>query len=189
MALGLRDAPGEPGDAEIVRRVRGGDRDAYRHLVRRYQDSLYRYALAMTSQQDVAADVVQAAFVRAYTQLARCRDPERFGAWLFRIVVNGCKDHLKSRRRRDVSLDAEQAPVVEAADDPGADLERAELRRTLDGALARLNVQMRQAFVMKHVHGKSYEEIAEVLNVSVPALKMRVHRAREALKEALEEAL
>ena len=189
MGLAAEQAPWEPGDAEIVRRVREGEGDAYRHLVRRYQDSLYRYARAMTSQEDVAADVVQGAFVKAYTQLDRCRDPERFGAWLFRIVVNGCKDHLKSRRRRDVSLDAEQAPVLASSDDPLSNLERTELGRTLEGALGRLNPQMRQAFVLKHVAGKSYEEIAEVLNVSVPALKMRVHRAREALKEALEEAL
>ena len=188
MEWGVGVPPGEPQDAEIVRRVRGGDADAFRYVVRRYQDPLYRYALAMTSQGDVAADLVQAALVKAYAQIGRC-DPDRFGGWLFRIVVNGCKDHLKSRRRRDVSLDAEQAPVVAGREDPAADLERAELRRSLEGALAQLNPQMRQAFVLKHVHGRSYEEIAEVLNVSVPALKMRVHRARETLKEALEEAL
>ena len=181
--------PDEPQDAEVVRRVLGGDREAFRMLVRRYQDPLYRYALSMTSQDDVAADVVQAALVKAYTQMARCRDPERFGAWVFRIVANACKDHLKSRRRRDVSLDDDGAVVPVASGDPSAELERSELRRELNDALAQLNEPMRQAFVLKHVEGRSYEEIADMLNVSVPALKMRVHRAREALRETLEEVL
>jgi RNA polymerase sigma-70 factor, ECF subfamily len=189
MAIEPNLAPGEPSDAEVVGRVRGGDREAYRTLVRRYQDALYRYAFGMTGQQDVAADLTQAALVKAYTQIDRCRDPERFGAWVYRIVVNACKDHLKSRRRRDVSLDGEQSVAVISSEDPIADLERSELRRLLDGALARLTEPLRQAFVMKHVEGRSYEEIAELMDVSVPALKMRVMRAREAMKEALEEVL
>ena len=179
----------EPRDEEIVRLVLGGDREAFRVLVRRYQDGLYRYALSMTSQEDVAADVVQASLVKAYAQMARCREPERFGAWVYRIVANGCKDHLKSRRRRDVRLDDAGAAIPAGSANPASDLERAELRRELNGALAQLNEPMRQAFVLKHVEGRSYEEIAEILDVSVPALKMRVHRAREALRQTLEEVL
>jgi RNA polymerase sigma-70 factor (ECF subfamily) len=181
--------PGDASDAHIVAAVRRGDREAFRILVVRYQDVLYRYALRMTGQADVAADLAQAAFVKAYGNLSRCRDPERFGAWLFRILVNGCKDYLKSHRRRDASLD--HRPVASAAseNDPAAEVERSELRTLLDEALARLPEPQRQAFVLKHVEGLSYEEIAELLGVSIPALKMRVHRAREALRAVLEEVL
>jgi RNA polymerase sigma-70 factor (ECF subfamily) len=173
-------------DREIVARVRAGEQEAYRLLVRRYQDMLFRHALRMTSEHDVAADLVQASFVKAYTNLAHCRDPERFGAWLYRILANACKDHLKSKRRRDVSLE-DQTNLADAAVSPAAALERSELRGVLNAAIAKLPESLREAFVLKHVEGRSYEEIAEMLDTSVPALKMRVHRAREALKDALEQ--
>ena len=173
-------------DREIVARVRAGDREAYRALVRRYQDMLFRHALRMTNEHDVAADLVQASFVKAYTNLANCRDPERFGAWLYRILANACKDHLKSKRRRDVSLE-DQTNLADATVSPAAALERSEIRTVLNNAIAKLPDSLREAFILKHVEGRSYEEIAELLDTSVPALKMRVHRAREALKDALEQ--
>jgi RNA polymerase sigma-70 factor (ECF subfamily) len=173
-------------DRDVVARVRGGDREAFRLLVRRYQDMLFRHALRMTSEHDVATDLVQASFVKAYTNIAHCRDPDRFGAWLYRILANACKDHLKSKRRRDVSLE-DQTNLADASVTPATALERSELRAVLNGAIAKLPESLREAFVLKHVEGRSYEEIAELLDTSVPALKMRVHRAREALKDALEQ--
>lgn len=181
--------PEEWTDAEVVARVLGGDRDAYRVLVRRYQDGLYRYALRMTRQPDTAADLAQVALIKGYTQIRRCHTPERFGSWLFRILVNGCKDHLKSRRRRDSSLERDTVALPRSTTNPAADLERSELRSLLEEALATLPEAQREAFVLKHVEGRSYEEIADMLGTSVPALKMRVHRAREAVKAILEELL
>lgn len=185
----MQDHSTEPSDGAIVARVRAGDRDAYRILVRRYQDGLYRHALRMTSHADTAADLVQGALVKAYTHIHRCRDPERFGAWLFRILANRCKDHLKSRRRKDVSLEADHVPPARSTEDPELDTERLELRTLLQAAIERLPDIQREAFLLKHVEGRSYEEISEMLDVSVPALKMRVLRAREALKAELEEVL
>lgn len=176
----------EPTDREVVERVLNGDREVYRVLVRRYQDMLYRHALRMTGERDVAADLVQSSMVKAYSSIAFCRDRDRFGAWLYRILANACKDHLKSRRRRDVSLDDDTVHPI-ASSNPQADVERAETRAQLQGAMARLPDTMREAFVLKHVEGLPYEEIAEMMNTSVPALKMRVHRARELLKQYLTE--
>lgn len=173
-----------PMDGEIVSRVLSGDRDSFRLLVRRHQDMLFAHALRMTGQGDVAADLVQTAFIKAYNSLDRCRDPDKFGGWAFRIVANQCKDYLKNVRRRNVDLDSVE-PVA-AEEDPSEDLERSELRRRLDAALGTLPAEQREAFVMKHEEGRSYEEMAELLAVSVGALKMRVHRAREALVERLE---
>ena len=177
----------EASDAAIVDRVRGGDREAYRLLVRRYQHGLYRKALRETGDPDTAADLVQSAFVRAYENLWRCRDPDRFAAWLYRILVNATRDHLKSARRRDVSIDAEadRLPLA-AASDPLRDVSLSDLRERLDHALHSLGDVLREAFVLKHVDGRSYEEMTELLGASVPALKMRVHRARELLRAALE---
>ena len=173
-----------PGDGEVVARVLDGDRDAFRILVRRHQDTLYAHAVRMVGRSDVAADLVQASLVKAYTSLDRCRNPDKFGAWAYRIVANRCKDYLKNVRRKDVAL--EDAPPTVGSLDPEDDLERSELRRRLDGALARLPEDQREAFVMKHEEGRSYNEMAELLDLSVGALKMRVHRARETLQELLE---
>lgn len=174
-----------PGDGEVVARVLAGDHDAYRILVRRHQDMLFGHAVRMTGRGDVAADLVQESLIKAFTSLDRCRNPDKFGAWAFRIVANRCKDYLKNVRRKDVGLDA-IGPVA-GPRDPEQDLERGELRHRLDGALDRLPPDQRQAFVLKHEEGRSYDEMAELLDASVGALKMRVHRARETLMELLED--
>jgi RNA polymerase sigma-70 factor (ECF subfamily) len=177
-----RDA--ETPDAELVARVLGGERDAYAELVRRHQERLYRHALGMVASPDAAADLVQDSFIKGFTSLQRCRDPDRFGAWLFRILRNRCLDHLKNRRQHTVPLEEETA-LAEDRDDPDSLLEQAELRRAVGGALAALPEAQREAFLLKHVEGRSYEEMAELLGASVSALKMRVMRAREALRALL----
>lgn len=145
----------------------------------------FAHAVRMTGRGDVAADLVQASLIRAYTSLDRCRNPDKFGAWAFRIVSNQCKDYLKNVRRQNVDLDAVEP--VPGEWDPEEDLERSELRGRLDAALAAIPPEQREAFVMKHEEGRSYEEMSELLDVSVGALKMRVHRAREALMELLDQ--
>jgi RNA polymerase sigma-70 factor, ECF subfamily len=184
-----RDAGSEATDAEIVGRVKRGERDAYRLLVVRYQDLLYRYALSLTGEADVAADMVQATLVRGYEQLGRLRDDASFGGWIYRMCGNRCRDHLKSARRRDVPLELTPAEALQSADRTDAALAESELRRALDAALAGLSEEHREAFLLKHVEERSYEEMSALLGASVPALKMRVHRARESLKNALEEVL
>ena len=108
------------------------------------------------------------------------------GAWLFRIVANLCKDHVRSPRRMDIPL-TPLAAVLPGADDPAADAEDAEVRTRIWSALDALTPEQKEAFVLKHVEGRSYEEIAAVMDLSVSSLKMRVHRAREALRGLLEE--
>ena len=175
----------DPSDGEVVARVLDGDRDAFRILVRRHEDMLYGHAVRMTGQPDVAADLVQSSLVKAYTSLDRCRNPDKFGAWAYRIVANKCKDYHKNVRRQNVTLD-DAAPVAGSLD-PDADLERTELRSRLDRALAALPADQREAFVLKHEEGRSYDEMAELVGMSVGAMKMRVHRARETLQQLLEE--
>jgi RNA polymerase sigma-70 factor (ECF subfamily) len=109
----------------------------------------------------------------------------RFDAWLFRILANGCKDWLKNIRRTHVSYEEDDQPSHYTT--PDEDLDRSQLRDDLDTALQTLPATLREAFVMKHVEGRSYEEMAELLKTTVGALKMRVHRAREALQAMLEE--
>ena len=170
-------------DQDIIGRVIAGDRDAFATLINRYSDPLYRHALGMTGSPDVAEDILQTSFIKAYHHLGEVRG--RFDAWLFRIVANGCKDWLKNIRRTHLSYDEDDQPSN--FNTPDEDLDRTELRQDLDSALAELAPSLREAFVMKHVEGRSYEEMADLLGTTVGALKMRVHRAREALQALLEE--
>jgi RNA polymerase sigma-70 factor (ECF subfamily) len=104
--------------------------------------------------------------------------------------VNGAKDYLKSRRRADVSLDDPDTPRLQitAPSNPERELERMDARVRIERALIELPEAMREAFLLKHVEGRAYEDIADLLGVSVPALKMRVHRARTILKDLMERA-
>lgn len=170
-------------DQDVIARVLSGDRDAFAVLIHRYSDPLYRHALGMTGSPDVAEDILQTSFIKAYNHLAEVRG--RFDAWLFRIVANGCKDWLKNIRRTHVSYEEDDQPSSYAT--PDEDLDRTELRMDLDEALAKLAPSLREAFIMKHVEGRSYEEMADLLGTTVGALKMRVHRARESLQALLQE--
>ncbi len=170
-------------DQELINRILAGESELFALLIRRYSDPLYRHALGMTGSPDVAEDILQSSFIKAFNHLAEVRG--RFDAWLFRIVANGCKDWLKNIRRTHLSYDEDDQPSSYAT--PDEDLDRSELRTDLDQALAHLAPSLREAFVMKHVEGRSYEEMAELLHTTVGALKMRVHRAREALQALLED--
>ncbi|NNM33643.1 MAG: RNA polymerase sigma factor [Gemmatimonadetes bacterium] len=171
-------------DARVVEAVLAGRSELYRILVRRYQDVMYRHAVRMVGDGDEAADLVQKAFVKGFRKLDACHDPAKVGGWLFRICANMCKDFLKSRRRQDLSLDVVDVQM-DLAPGPIEKLERADMRRTIETAIGELTPGLREAFVMKHLEGCSYERMAERMDVSISALKMRVHRAREELQEKL----
>jgi RNA polymerase sigma-70 factor (ECF subfamily) len=174
------------GDGAIVERVLAGERDEYGELVRRHQEPMYRFALGMVGSADAAADLVQDSFIKGFTRLTKCRNADRFGPWVFTILRHLCLDYLKDRRRDTVTLEAD-APFPSAGDDPQAQLERADLDRAVSSALAALPDSQREAFLMKHLEGLSYDEMAELTDTSVSALKMRVMRAREGLHAMLAE--
>lgn len=174
-----------PSDAQVVARVLSGEHEAFGLLIRRYEPGLLRYATRMLGSRDAAADAVAEGLVRAYRHLASCRDPTRLRTWLYRIVANRCKSHLGRRPTGDVSLD-EAPPIADPGDNEAA-LEHAEELALVERALMTLSPEKREAFLLKHVEGMSYEEMAAATGERIPTLKMRVHRAREALLEALKE--
>jgi len=169
-------------DGDIVRAVLAGDRERYAQLVERYRDRYARYAARMLGSTDAAEDAVQDAFVRAYDQLAQCQDPDKFVGWFFLILRNRC---FAERRRNRTHAPLEAADGVAAADRTDGGTETAERRRALQHALLELTPDQREVFVLKHVEGLSYGEIAERLSTSVPSLKMRMHRAYDKLREQL----
>jgi RNA polymerase sigma-70 factor, ECF subfamily len=176
-------------DAELVECVLDGERDFFQALVKRYQDTLFRVAYTIVFDEEAAADIVQDAFIRAYSNLARCRDRHRFRVWLLATLRHRALDYLRERRRRDVSLsndDVRRAAERRAAASAADEAEQYALRRELDTALLQLSEALREAFVLRHVEQCSYEDIAELLGVTVSAVKMRVQRARAQLKDWLE---
>ena len=176
------NAGSEVTDAILVAKVLNGDGAAFEVLVLRHQAALFRRARWMGLEEDIAADMVQDALIKAYQNLSNCRDPDRFYAWVGQILRNSCLDFLKSAARRGVAL-----PVSLPAEsgNPEQQHEQSTLREQLKQALATLPVEHREAFLMKHGEDLSYEEMAELTGASISAMKMRVHRARELLRAQL----
>ena len=172
----------EPTDAQLVARALDRDEAAYAALVHRHVDVLYRHARGMGLDHDTSLDLVQDAFVRAYERLEDCRDGANYRAWLFRICRNLCLDELRNVRRLSVPMSH-----IENADDlESPHVVGDETTLTLRAALDRLPNALREAFLLKHDAGYTYEEVAEITEASPSAVKMRVHRAREALRAFLE---
>jgi RNA polymerase sigma-70 factor, ECF subfamily len=171
-------------DPDIIAAVLGGRPEAYAELVDRYRDRCNRFAVRFLGDRDDADEALQSAFLRAFRGLAGFRDRERFGAWLFQIVVNECRTLAARRARRaarfirdDGLLD--QAPIEHPAD-------RTALLAEIQHALDQLEIEQREAFLLKHVEELSYEEMSEITGVGISALKMRVKRACSGLRERLD---
>ena len=170
-------------DGELVRAVIGGDTEAFAHLVDRYRGTYTRFAVRMLGSRDDAEDVLQTAFVRAYRGLAKCEDPDRFGGWLYQIVVNECRTYLSRRNKREKRFVDGSQGGMPSTEHPSAALA---IRDEILDAVARLSPEQREAFLLKHVEELSYEEMQRLTGVSESALKMRVKRACERLRELLE---
>lgn len=172
-------------DGVIVARVLDGDVDAYALLVARYRGRLGRYATHMLGSREDAEEVLQDAFVRAYRSLASCEDPEKFGSWIFSILLNRCRTSgaRGSRRRRTFVTD--DVAMLGASEEHPA--ERDAWREEISLAVQRLRPDQREAFLMKYVEELSYEEMSQLTGVGVSALKMRVLRACDRMRELLEE--
>lgn len=178
----------ELSDGALVRQVLDGDVDAYAVLIGRYRARFARYAVHMLGNREDAEEALQDAFIRAWRALGRCREPERFDAWLFRILANRCRTRGGRRQRyeatfvqdeRVLRLAPHQAPPATEGE-PAWD-------EAVDRALTSLEPEQREAFLLKYVEELSYEEMAELTGEGISALKMRVKRAADRLRGLLEE--
>ena len=133
-----------------------------------------------------ADDALQSAFMRAFRGLSTCRERDRFGAWLYHIVINECRTYASRRRQRELRFTPAPS-AIERAVAPGSEPEEdADVGGHIERALGLLPVDQREAFLLKHVEEMSYDEMTEMTGVSVPALKMRVKRACDMLRDLLE---
>ncbi|HET7458821.1 MAG TPA: RNA polymerase sigma factor [Gemmatimonadaceae bacterium] len=172
-------------DAMLVRRVLDGDPGAFTTLVDRHAAACLRFATRMLGNREDAEDATQETLLRAYRSLGRYEERDVFRTWLFSILVNRCRTAAAQRSRRErrfVSGDA----AIDAATVP-AEAEAVEMRAEVARAVAALEPDQREAFLLKHVEQLSYEEMAAVTGAGVSALKMRVKRACERMHVLLTE--
>ena len=171
-------------DADVVRRVRAGDVEAFGILVDRYHDRYARFAVHMIGNREDAEEALQDAFVRAFRSLEQYEERERFGAWLYRILVNQCRNTLV-RRRRDSAAFPDVDPETLAA--PAAGDEEEAARERMRELLAALPSVQREALLLKYTEDMTFDEMAAVTGDGVSALKMRVRRALERLRALIQE--
>jgi RNA polymerase sigma-70 factor (ECF subfamily) len=175
----------ELSDAALVDIVLKGESEAYARLVARYRDRYARFALHMLGNREDAEEALQDAFVRGYRSLHRCGDPARFGSWLLAILANRCRTAGGKRSRRERQFVSAEARHYEIALDHPADA--LAWREEIARALARLDADQREAFLLKHVEEMEYEQMSAITGAGVSALKMRVKRACERMRRMLTE--
>lgn len=175
----------EISDAEWVERVRQGDRNAFRKLVERHRERIYRVALGMLRNPDDAMDAVQEVFIRVHARLSEFKGESAFGTWLVRVTVNYCIDRQRRQKTWDArfTIDNEWEGVSEEG--PEHQIMNAQVGAALQRALAELGEEHRTAILLREVNGLAYEEIALVMGCPKGTVMSRLHHARKKLQLAL----
>ncbi|MEW6282197.1 MAG: sigma-70 family RNA polymerase sigma factor [Candidatus Eremiobacterota bacterium] len=182
-------------DLYLMERVKAGDGEAYSEIVRKYQKTVLNLTYRFTGDAAEAEDLAQEVFLRIYRAADRFEARAKFFTYLYQVTLNLCRnERAKVRHKRNTSLDAptregEPDSARQIPDPSGSAedlLERQELGEAVREAVLSLPEDQRVAVMMQRFQGLSYEEIAEILKLSVPAVKSRLHRAKLTLKEKLE---
>ena len=177
-------------DVALVRRAREGDYGAFEMLFERHRTLVYRFAYQMTGKRDDAEDMVQEAFVRAYQNLNKYRDEAKFTTWLLRIVSNLCTDQARMSTRRS-ALEVQEAAgaldwmTIGDTQNPIENLEQERRAIVLRKALNALPVHHRSVIILRDLEEREYPEIAQILGCTVGGAKLRVLRARRALRDRI----
>ncbi|MBK7908087.1 MAG: sigma-70 family RNA polymerase sigma factor [Gemmatimonadetes bacterium] len=191
------DLPNLP-DADVVALAQKGKEAAYRELIRRYERPVYSLIFRMVRDATAAEDLAQDAFIKVLNHIDKYRPEFKFSSWLFKIANNIAIDHLRRRHLDTISMDgspnATSASDVEATSFELADqgenaldeLTAKELGSAIERAIASLRPEYRNCIMLRHVEGRSYEEIAATLDLPLGTVKTYIHRARHQLRDALE---
>ena len=182
-------------DIALVHAAQGGDKRAFAQLVSQYEQRVYNLARKMMRDQQDAEDVLQETFISVFRNLGSFHGDSSFSTWLYRIATNASLMKLRARKEPPLSLDepiesddgASALPreIVDWGITPEEALLSGETRAQMDAAIARLPETLRAVFVLRDIEGLSVQETADVLEISVPNVKTRLHRARLLLREML----
>lgn len=180
-----RDLP----DRALVERAQKGEGEAFDELVRRNQDRIYNAVLRFSGNAEDACDITQGAFINAFRKISGFKGDSAFSTWVYRIAFNQSVSFRREQGRHiAVSLDASEEELVsEPAIEPfsGRGIESEETRHKIQQALLGLSEDDRRMIVLKDIEGRSYEEIASILEIPKGTVRSRLHRARTALRERL----
>ena len=195
LALDLRNLP----DADVAALAKEGREPAFRELVRRYERPVFSLIFRMVRDRELAEDLAQDTFIKVLNNIDRYRPEFKLSSWLFKIANNVTIDHLRKRQLATVSLDG--SPHAQTAAEAQATsldvqsrgesaleaIESRELGSAIERAIGQLRPEYRSCILLRHVEGRSYEEIAATLDLPLGTVKTYIHRARHELREALED--
>ncbi len=186
-------------DADVAALANQGREAAFRELVRRYERPVFSLIYRMVRDRETAEDLAQDTFVKVLNHIDRYRPEFKFSSWVFKIANNVAIDHLRRRQLDTVSIEgsphAATAAEAEASaldvrsrgESPLEEIESRELGTAIERAIARLRPEYRACILLRHVEGRSYEEIAATLDLPLGTVKTYIHRARHELREMLQE--
>jgi RNA polymerase sigma-70 factor (ECF subfamily) len=184
-------------DQEVVLLARSGREAAYRELIRRYERPVFALLFRMVRDRELAEDLSQETFIKALNAIESYRPEFKFSSWIFKIANNAAIDHLRRRELDTLSLDgsphAETPEAMQATalqigarqESPLDIVESKELGGEIEAAIGRLRPEYRSCILLRHVEGRAYEEIAEILDLPLGTVKTYIHRARNELRVAL----
>ncbi len=194
-ALDLLNLP----DADVVALAQQGRDSAFRELIRRYERPVFSLIYRMVRDRELAEDLSQDTFIKVLNHIDRYRPEFKLSSWLFKIANNVAIDHLRRRQLDTISIDgsphAQSADAIQATsfdvvvDQESAldELEAREMGAAIERAIASLRPEYRSCIMLRHVEGRSYEEIAATLDLPLGTVKTYIHRARHELRRALED--
>ena len=184
-------------DHELVTRAQQGSEKAYRELLGRFQRPVFSIIYRMIRDREQAEDLAQETFVRVFNNIDRYDARYKFSSWIFKIATNLTIDHIRRKELNTVSIDgsrnATTAEQIEATsitiaspdENPEELLEAKELGEEIEVAIGKLRPEYRAAILLRHVDGREYQEIAEILSLPLGTVKTYIHRGRNELREQL----
>ncbi|MBD0372529.1 MAG: sigma-70 family RNA polymerase sigma factor [Pyrinomonadaceae bacterium] len=179
---------GMNGSEELIARARLGEDEAFQSIFDRYSRPILSFIYDMTGKRDVAEELAQETFVRAYKGLGSLHDAEKLSTWLFGIARNCALEHLRTRRRDAHKVEMDDPLVLNLSDSeplPEGELLNKEFNEVIKRALDALDEDKRTVFTLKVFHQRSYEEIADITGFSIPKLKTDLHRARREMRRRI----
>lgn len=185
----LNDYSKEISNSELVKKSQLGDRSAFEQLVLRHQELVFSLAYKLTGNREMANDVAQEAFIRAWKAIEKFRGDSTFSTWIYRITVNTAWTlRKKAKKHNTLNIDDTYEPIViDEKKDPEMVAINSDLSSVLSKALNNLPVEQRIIVELKNIEGRSHKEIADYLDISVTAAKVRLHRAHQKLRQILED--
>jgi RNA polymerase sigma-70 factor, ECF subfamily len=187
-------------DQDVVAWAREGHERAYRELVRRYERPVFSIVYRMVRDRELAEDLTQDTFIKVLNALDRYNPNYKFSSWIFKIANNATIDHLRKKELNTLSLegspqattqnqiDATVIQIQSSAESPLEELQARELGTEIEQAISALRPEYQSCIILRHIEGRPYEEIAQILDLPLGTVKTYIHRARHELKHALSPA-